>query len=115
MSSFEVIRNAAERGDANAQYKLAMMYLGKVPGVQQNRQIGMDLLRKAGAQGHHKAREELWGYVKHMDKMREQANLSPIRPPSPPEWWVPLGLCQHCGGELKGIFRKRCIVCRKPN
>ena len=24
------------------------------------------------------------------------------------------GRCQHCGGELKGLFRKKCISCGKP-
>lgn len=24
------------------------------------------------------------------------------------------GLCQHCGGELKGLFSKKCVACGKP-
>lgn len=24
------------------------------------------------------------------------------------------GLCQHCGGELKGFFNKKCVACGKP-
>ena len=24
------------------------------------------------------------------------------------------GLCQHCGGELKGLLLKKCVVCGKP-
>ena len=24
------------------------------------------------------------------------------------------GLCQHCGGELKGLFSKKCVSCGKP-
>ena len=24
------------------------------------------------------------------------------------------GLCQHCGGELKGFFTKKCVACGKP-
>ena len=24
------------------------------------------------------------------------------------------GLCQHCGGQLKGLFSKKCVVCGKP-
>jgi len=105
----------AERGDANAQYELARMYLSDLPGVQQNRPVGMQLLLLAGAQGHSKARDELWGYVKHMDEMRAMSNLPPMRPPNPQEWWVPLGLCRYCGGEIGGLFKKKCIVCGKPN
>ena len=28
--------------------------------------------------------------------------------------WRTAGLCQHCGGELKGFFSKKCTVCGKP-
>jgi hypothetical protein len=24
------------------------------------------------------------------------------------------GLCQHCGGQLKGLFSKKCANCGKP-
>jgi ribosomal protein L37E len=24
------------------------------------------------------------------------------------------GLCQHCGGRFKGIFKKTCTACGKP-
>ena len=27
---------------------------------------------------------------------------------------ITLGLCQHCGGELKGLFSKKCGSCGKP-
>ena len=28
--------------------------------------------------------------------------------------WKYAGLCQHCGGELKGLFSKKCVSCGKP-
>ena len=28
--------------------------------------------------------------------------------------WRASGLCQHCGGELKGFFSKKCVYCGKP-
>lgn len=28
--------------------------------------------------------------------------------------WRDAGLCQHCGGELKGLFSKKCVSCGKP-
>ena len=28
--------------------------------------------------------------------------------------WRGAGLCQHCGGELKGLFTKKCTICGKP-
>ena len=28
--------------------------------------------------------------------------------------WRSDGLCQHCGGQLKGLFGKKCTVCGKP-
>ena len=28
--------------------------------------------------------------------------------------WRISGCCQHCGGELKGLFSKKCVVCGKP-
>lgn len=28
--------------------------------------------------------------------------------------WRQSGLCQHCGGELKGVFSKKCVACGKP-
>jgi hypothetical protein len=28
--------------------------------------------------------------------------------------WRAAGLCQHCGGDLKGLFSKKCVSCGKP-
>lgn len=28
--------------------------------------------------------------------------------------WRSAGLCQHCGGQLKGLFGKKCVSCGKP-
>ena len=28
--------------------------------------------------------------------------------------WRASGKCQHCGGELKGFFGKKCVSCGKP-
>ena len=28
--------------------------------------------------------------------------------------WCKAGLCQHCGGQLKGLFSKKCTACGKP-
>ena len=28
--------------------------------------------------------------------------------------WKAIGRCQHCGGELKGLFGKKCVKCGKP-
>ena len=30
------------------------------------------------------------------------------------EKWRHSGVCQHCGGQLKGLFGKKCTVCGKP-
>ena len=29
-------------------------------------------------------------------------------------YWRSQGLCQHCGGEFKGLFGKKCVKCGKP-
>ena len=30
------------------------------------------------------------------------------------EQWRNAGLCQHCGGALKGLFGKKCVSCGRP-
>ena len=40
------------------------------------------------------------------EKQEEEARIAAGR------WEA--GLCQHCGGQLKGLFSKKCVVCGKP-
>ena len=57
-ASIALVRKAAEAGDAEAQYRLGLMY-AKGDGVEEDQWEAVDWLRKAAKQGHKPARNEL--------------------------------------------------------
>jgi Protein kinase domain/Sel1 repeat len=57
-TSLDAYRKAAEHGDAEAQFRLGLMYL-RGQGVQADKSVGFDWVHKAAAQGHAAAQNRL--------------------------------------------------------
>ena len=60
--------------------------------------------------------EELNAMRQRWDERRRQSELAMEnrRIYRQKDEWRTASLCQHCGGELKGFFSKKCTVCGKP-
>ncbi len=60
--------------------------------------------------------EELNAMRQRWDERRRQSELAMEnrRINRQKDEWRTAGLCQYCGGELKGFFSKKCTVCGKP-
>ena len=48
--------------------------------------------------------------LKEIDREKEERRKMVQRSAS----WMAAGRCQHCGGEFKGVFGKKCAACGKP-
>lgn len=53
---------------------------------------------------------KLFGSIDTIQQEREQAKIESQKR----QQYRAAGLCQHCGGELKGFLGKKCVCCGKP-
>jgi hypothetical protein len=83
----------AHKGDVEAQYELAHMFMENVYGIPFDPVQALKLLDHAARQGHAGALSEM----------------------KTPQYWASQGLCTNCGGEIGGIFSKKCKSCGKKS
>ena len=57
-----------------------------------------------------------WKLFESLDTLEQEraAVIDAFRQRDAIRLWQQTGRCQHCGGELKGFFGKKCVSCGKP-
>ena len=96
------LRTAAAQGNADAQYKLGLLYFNE-NGVPKH--WAVEWFVKAAAQGHTEAKD----YLAKAQAAIEEEKVQKAKQ------WQAQGLCKYCGGKLGGLFTKKCKVCGKEN
>jgi len=118
--SFLLFLQAAEKGHSTAQYWVGHSYSQGL-GVTANLFKAFEWYQKAAKQGNTQA-QYCVGHAYHFGKGVEKDKQKAV------EWFTKAvkngdnysrtylreyGLCQHCGGEFKGLFNKVCTACGK--
>jgi len=66
-----------------------------------------------GSRGEVQKRQyEQWNYEKQ--RQEEEQRLKQQHNIEQSNRWVQLGLCRHCGGDISGLFKKKCNICGRP-
>ena len=76
-------------------------YSGANSFLQQAKELILETSKKA---------EENERTRKENERKREEAERMAMQQ----RGWRNAGCCQHCGGELRGFFSKKCVSCGKP-
>lgn len=81
--------------------------------VGHNHTIGLkrngELLVWRESNNYHECDVHNWKLFKNLETIEEEREFE-----KKSKQWRIAGCCQHCGGQLKGLFSKKCVDCGKP-